>query len=133
MKANAKLVRDFRIDVDDGRDHAFCLDLEPPDGTNMGPSALELAVMGLAGCYATIYQLTARKMRLELDDLEVHMEAAKSEKTGTISEVSAIVTVKSSSRFDRVRRCHELTLKNCPVGILFDKAGVKMSFDLQNR
>jgi hypothetical protein len=43
LYANAKLVEDFRIDVDDGRSHAICLDLpREDDGTNMGPSALEL-------------------------------------------------------------------------------------------
>ncbi len=40
--ANAKLVKDYRIDVDDGRNHAVCLDLPRDTGTDMGPSALEL-------------------------------------------------------------------------------------------
>jgi hypothetical protein len=32
---------------------------------------------------------------------------------------------------DRVQRLHELTLKNCPVGVLFEKAGVKISYNLK--
>ena len=32
---------------------------------------------------------------------------------------------------DRVKRLHELTLKNCPVGILFEKAGVKINYSLK--
>ena len=88
LHANAKLVKGFRIDVDDGRTHAICLDLtKDDDGTDMGPSALELALMSYAGCYATIFVLTTRKMRFSLNDLEVKAEAVKNEEAGTITEV----------------------------------------------
>ena len=33
-------------------------------------------------------------------------------------------------RQDRVERLHKLTLENCPVGILFEKAGVKINYRL---
>lgn len=61
LYASAKLVKDLRIDVDDGRSHALCLDLPLDLGTDMGPSALELALMSFAGCYATTFTLTAKK------------------------------------------------------------------------
>ena len=128
LHGNAKLVKDFRIDVDDGRTHAVCLDLEPPEGTDMGPSALELALMSYAGCYATIFVLTAKKMRVSLKDLEVKSEAVKSQEAGTIAEVSFDVSVKADVSEDRIRRIHEVTLKTCAVGKIFDKAGVKSSF-----
>jgi putative redox protein len=128
LHGNAKLVKDFRIDVDDGRTHAVCLDLEPPDGTDRGPSALELALMSYAGCYATIFALTAKKMRISLKDLEVKSEAVKSQQVGTITEVSFEISVKADVPPDRIQRIHEVTLKTCPVGKIFDKAGVKSSF-----
>ena len=31
---------------------------------------------------------------------------------------------------DRVERLHKLTLETCPVGILFEKAGVKVNYKL---
>ncbi|MEM3627007.1 MAG: OsmC family protein [Candidatus Bathyarchaeia archaeon] len=131
LHASAKLVKDLRIDVDDGRSHALCLDLPLDMGTDMGPTALELALMSLAGCYATIFALTAKKMRITLKDLEVEMEAVKSEEVGTITEVNAEVSVKANAPEDRIQRAHDLTSRNCPVGKLFEKAGVKVNYNLK--
>ena len=131
LYGNAKLVKGFRIDVDDGRSHAVCLDLPYGDGTDLGPSALELALMSYAGCYATIFALTAEKSRVGIKDLEVKAEGIKSEEAGTITEVSFDVIVKTDALEDRVQRIHRLTLKNCPVGIIFDKAGTKTSYKIK--
>ncbi|MBX5328396.1 MAG: OsmC family protein [Candidatus Bathyarchaeota archaeon] len=128
--ANAKLVKDYRIDVDDGRNHAVCLDLPRDTGTDMGPSALELCVMSHAGCYATIFVLTAKKMRISLKDLEVKVEAVKSEEVGTITEAKFEITAKGVPK-NRMQRMHEVTLQNCPVGKLFEKAGVKLSYKVK--
>ena len=128
--ANAKLVKDYRIDVDDGRNHAVCLDLPRDTGTDMGPSALELCVMSHAGCYATIFVLTAKKMRISMKDLEVKVEAVKSENVGTITEAKFDITIKGVPE-NRIQRIHEVTLQNCPVGKLFEKAGVKLSYNLK--
>lgn len=98
LHAKAKLVENFRIDVDDQRNHAVPLDLEPPDGTDMGPSALELCLMGFAGCYATIFVLTANKMR----NLEVKVDAVKSEEAGTITETNVHVFIDSDLPKDRL-------------------------------
>jgi putative redox protein len=96
----------------------------------MGTSALELALMSYAGCYATIFALTAQKMRVTLGDLEVKTVGIKSEEAGTITEVSFDIKVKADAREDRIQRIHELTVKSCPVGKIFDKAGVKTTYEL---
>ncbi len=129
--ATARLVKDFRIDVDDGRSHAVCLDLPLSDGTDMGPTALELALMSYVGCYLTIFALTAKKMRITVKDMEVKTEAVKSEEVGTITEAKTDILVKTNASEDRIRRAHELTLKSCPVGILFEKANVKIQYSLK--
>jgi len=130
--ANAKLVKNYRIDVDDDRGHAVCLDLEEESGgTNMGPSALELALMSFAGCYATIFMLTANKMRATIKDLEIKVEAVKSEQVGTVTETKFDITTKTNLPEDRVNRLHELTVKGCPVGKLFEKAGVKTTYTVK--
>jgi len=123
-------VKGFRIDVDDGRSHAVCLDLPRNTGTDMGTSALELALMSYAGCYATIFALTAQKMRITPRDLEVKTVGIKSEEAGTITEVSFDVKVKADAPEDRIMRIHELTVRSCPVGKIFDKAGVKTTYEL---
>ena len=131
LYGNAKLVKGFRIDVDDGRSHSVCLDLPRETGTDLGTSALELALMSYAGCYATIFALTAEKMRIALKGLDVNTEAIKSQAEGTITEVSFDIAVNADASKDRIQRIHELTAKSCPVGKIFDKAGVKTAYNLQ--
>lgn len=132
LYGNAVLVRDMRIDVDDGRSHAVCLDLPLDDeGTDLGPTALELALMSYAGCYATIFVLTAKKMRVTLKGLEVKSEGIKTEEVGTITEVCFDITVKAEIPEDRVQRLHYLTLKGCPVEKIFNKAGVKATYRIK--
>jgi putative redox protein len=131
LYAQAKLVGGFRIDVDDQRAHTVALDLAPPDGRDMGPSALELCLMSSVGCYATIFMLTTQKMRVNVKNLEVESVAVKSAEAGTITEAEVDVLVDSDMREDRLKRAHELTLKGCPVGILFEKANVKIKYNLR--
>lgn len=132
LNTTAKLVKNYRIDVDDGRAHAICLDLEEDSGgTNMGPSALELALMSFAGCYATIFMLTANKMRCTIKDLEIKGEAVKTEAAGTITEAKFEVAIETEMPKDRVDRLYELTVKGCPVGKLFEKAGVKITYNIK--
>ena len=131
LHSTAKLVKDLRIAVDNGRAHSVCLDLPPELGTDMGPTALELGVMSYAGCFATIFALTAKKMRVSLKDLEVKMEAVKSEEAGTITEASFDILVKADVPEDKIQRIFKLTLENCPVGKLFEKAGVKTSYNIR--
>jgi len=126
----AKLIKDLRIYVDDGRSHSVCLDQPPDDGDDMGPTALALSVMAFAGCYASIFALTARKMRIKIDDLDIKIEAVKSEAIGTITSASLDITVKTQASDDRMERLHQLTLRNCPVGKLFEKAGVKTEYHI---
>jgi putative redox protein len=131
LYAQATLVGGFRIDVDDRRAHTVALDLEPPDGRDMGPSALELCVMSFVGCYATIFMLTTQKMRVNVRNLEVETTAVKSAEAGTITEAEVNVLVDSDMPRDRLQRAHEVTLKGCPVGILFEKANVKIKYNLK--
>jgi putative redox protein len=129
--ADAFLVKDFKIVVDNGRSHSVCLDQPLGEGSDMGPTALELCAMSLAGCYATIFASTAKKMRMPLNGLDITLEAVKTEGEGTITKAKINITVKADTPQDRIRRAHQLTVKNCPVGILFEKAGVKIEYNVQ--
>lgn len=131
LHATAKLVKDLRIAVDNGRAHSVCLDLPPELGTDMGPTALELGVMSYAGCFATIFALTAKKMRIHLKDLEVKLEAVEPEEAETVTEAKFDIIVSADAPKDRIQRIHELTLEHCPVGKLFEKAGVKTSYNVK--
>jgi len=130
MYANAKLIEGFQILLDDNETHSYVVDVAPDLGTGLGPSSLELCVMSHAGCYVTICVLTAKKMRLALKGVRVKVEAVKSDETGTIREETFDINIKTDVPQDRVERLHKLTLENCSVGILFEKAGVKINYKL---
>ena len=86
--------------------------------------------MSFVGCYATIFMLTTQKMRVHVRSMEVKTVAVKSEEAGTITEAAVDISVDSDMSEDRLKRAHELTVKGCPVGILFEKANVKIRYNL---
>lgn len=131
IHSTARLIQDFRITVDDGRTHSVRLDLPPELGTDTGPTALELGVMSYAGCFATIFALTAKRMRIPLRSLEVKLDAVKSSETGTISKADFNITVKADAPEDRIQRAFKLTVDNCPVGKLFEDGGVQTNYNFR--
>jgi len=131
IDSKAKLIEDFRIAVDDGRAHSVCVDLPPDMGTDRGPTALELGVMSFAGCVATIFVLMAKKTRVQISDLEINMKAEKPEGAKTVTKADYEVIVKSSESEDKLKRVFDLTRTNCPVGLLFELAGVEVSYRLR--
>ena len=131
LHARARIIQGFEIALDNGRSHCSVADQPTATFPGLGPTPLELCVMSHAGCYATIAALTAEKMRLTLKGCDVKVEAVKSEETGTIAEETFDILFKLDASEDRVQRLHELTLKNCPVGKLFEKAGVKITYNLK--
>jgi uncharacterized OsmC-like protein len=130
IHANAKLIEGFQIALDDNDAHSYIVDLAPDLGTGLGATSLELCVMSHAGCYATICLLTAMKMHFSIKGLKVKVEAVKSDETDTITDETFDIQIKTDMPQDRVERLHKVTLENCPVGILFEKAGTKINYKL---
>lgn len=131
ITVNAKLIEGVQLALDDNKAHSYIVDQEPPVGRGLGSTPLELCVMSHASCYATICALVAKKMRLNLKDVKVKVEATKSEgAVATISEETFTIQLKVDAPQDQIEKLHKLTLENCPVGILFEKAGVKINYKL---
>jgi uncharacterized OsmC-like protein len=131
INATAKLVEGFQIILDDGHSHSVVVDLPPDLGTGLGPTSLEICVMSHAGCYVTICALTAKKMRVPLKGLTVKVEAVKTDEAGTITEETFDIEIEADAPADRIQRLHELTVKNCPVDILLQNAGVKIKYNVK--
>jgi putative redox protein len=131
INARAELIKGFQIALYDGAAHRVVVDLPPELGTGLGPTSLELCVMSHAGCYATICVYTAKKMRLPLKGLTVQVEAVETDEAGTITEENVDIHIKADAPADRIQRLHELTLKNCPVGLILEKASVKINYNLK--
>lgn len=126
MKSTAVIVNKHQSVIDNGRNHALVTDLpESQDGTDRGATALELSLKSFAGCISTIYSVMAKKMRIQYESLTVEMEASKG--PDTIDKVWYDVKIKSAENQQKLVRCLEQTKKNCPVGVLFEKAGVDVS------
>ncbi len=131
LHARARIIQGFEIALDNGRSHCSVVDQPTETSPGLGPTPLELCVMSHAGCYATIAQLVAGKMRLPLKGLDVKVDATKSEEAGTIVEETFDILYKIDATVDQIKRLHEHTLKNCPVGVLFEKAGVKITYNMK--
>ena len=131
INSRAKRVEEFRITVDDGRAHSVCLDLPPELGTDMGPTALELGVMSFSGCVATIFTLMAKKMRVSISDLNVEVRAEKPEGARTVTKADFEIIVKTGETEEKINRVWKKTRENCPVGILFEQAGVQVNYKLR--
>ena len=94
MKSKSVLVGGYQSVINNGRNHSVVTDLpNASEGEDIGATALELAVMSLAGCISTIFKKVADKMRLNVEGLEVETDAEKGAET--ISKVKCIVNVKS--------------------------------------
>jgi len=87
--------------------------------------------MSFAGCVATIFVLMAKKTRVTISYLEVNMKAEKPEGAKTVTKANYDVIVRSGESQDKLERVFELTRANCPVGLLFEKAGVEVSYKLK--
>jgi uncharacterized OsmC-like protein len=131
LHAKAQLIQGFQIALDNGRSHCIIADQPADTGTALGPTPLELCVMSHAGCYVTTCAWVAKKMRILLKGLTVKVEAVETDEAGTITEETFNITIKADAPSDRIQRLHEVTLKNCSVGIIFEKASIKLFYNLK--
>ena len=132
MKAISVWSDGYKSILNNGRGHSVVVDL-PTDqnGTNTGPTALELCVMSLAGCITTIFKTVAGKRNFVYKAFKVELDAEKPKDALTVTGLKAkmeIVTDASEKETETVLR---LTLnKACPVGVIFENAGIKLDWTL---
>lgn len=125
MRAYASWKGGYESALEDGRGHSVTVDLPTDEeGQNRGPSALELAVLSLAGCVSTIFALVARRRRLRFEEMRVELEAVRPRGAQTITSVEGIFHIATSVPEEEVVTALNLTLRTCPVGVLFERAGI---------
>ncbi len=131
MEANAVWIEGYKSVLDNGRGHSITVDLPPESGgTDVGPTGLELAIMALAGCATTIFKLVAAKRKLTYESLKISLNAEKPKNASTITEVKGRVEIASTGTEQEVQTALKLTFKTCPVGVIFEQAGIKVNYDL---
>ncbi len=120
LKANAKLLENVKLVTDNGRGHKVICDLsEAAGGTNAGPSPLELAAMALAGCGVIIYADVCKNSKIDPGEIEINVEADKTDTPQVISNVTMKVNIKSKARKALVEAAWRRTEANCPVMFVF--------------
>jgi uncharacterized OsmC-like protein len=116
----------FQSVVDNGRQQSVVLDLPPhQDGDDRGPTALELSGMALAGCISTIWAKVAENSNVSYRKIEVEMTLDKAGGADTLTDSEAVVRVDSDEAKGKLERVLAKTMEACPVGRLFEQAGVE--------
>ncbi len=131
MKSKAIWTHQFQSVADNGRNHSIVLDLpEAKGGNNNGATALELCVMSLSGCVATIFALVANKMRISFDKLVVDVTAEQKDNAPTITHANVVLSIKTEATPEKIEKCYDLTESTCPVGVLFKQAGIEITHEV---
>jgi uncharacterized OsmC-like protein len=131
IKAKAIWIENVRSVVDNQRTHSIVCDLSTAAGGNdSGPTALELSIMALADCGATIFADVCKKSNIQLSKVEVTAEADKAADAPAVTGINMKVNVISSARKELVEAAWRRTEANCPVLIIFkDPTPVKVEFE----
>ena len=131
MKSTAIWQKGYQSVVDNGGNHSVTIDLpETKGGENKGATAFELCVMSLTGCINTIFTLLAEKMRIEFSALKVELYAEQAQGAPTITDVDCTLFITSKAPKEEIAKCLEKTIKICPVGVLFQQAGIEITHEI---
>lgn len=130
MKAHAEHTSgNYQSVVHNDRQHSLLIDLPPhQDGDDLGPTALELTGMSLAGCISTIWAKVATNSGVPYREIHIELDLEKGDTT--LTDVDATVRVASDANRKRLERVLDNTMTACPVGRLFEEAGIEMTATL---
>ena len=120
ITTKTKLIENVRTIVDNSRTHSVVCDLETAKGgQDTGPTALELAVMALGDCAATIFADVAKQSKIEITKLEVITAVEKPPDSPKLSSVKLKVNVSAKARKQLIEAIWRRTEANCPVVAIF--------------
>lgn len=131
MKATTTWTKGMSSIITNNRGHEITIDL--PDGKggeNLGATAFEVCLMSYSGCVNTIFNVVAKKMRIEFTSLEVDTTAQQQNGAPTFTDVEVDLRIDSEANDEKIKKCLEQTLKMCPVGVLFHQAGVNTTYKI---
>jgi putative redox protein len=132
MKAVGTWQGGYHTVLEDSSGHTVTVDLpEDEGGENVGPYALELSVLSLAGCITTIFALVAKKRRLAFDGMKVELTAERPEGSPTIASVDGVFRLSTSAPRDDAETALRITLRTCPVGVLYERAHIPVRVRLE--
>jgi uncharacterized OsmC-like protein len=131
--AKTKLIENVRTVVDNAGNHSIICDLPTAKGgQGTGPTALELAIMSLADCAATIFADVAKHSKIGIQKLEVTAEAEKPADSPQLTGVKLKVDISANVRKQLIEAAWRRTEANCPVVVLF-KESIPVTVELNTK
>lgn len=131
MNIKCKLIENLHSISDNERGHSIILDLPKENGgDNLGPTALELAIMSLAGCVTTIFALIAKNSKIPIESLEVIANAEKEATSPKLSFVKIKALVKSNASKEILEIIWRKTIQECPVDAIFEME-IKPKYEME--
>jgi len=132
MKATTTWTQGTSSVITDNRGHEIISDIpEAKGGQDLGSSAFELCLMSYSACVNTIFNIVAKKMRIDFTALEVDAIGHQKDDAPTFTDVEVELRVESDASDKKIESCLQNTLKTCPVGILFKQAGVNTTYKIK--
>ena len=134
MKAQVKWLQDGGFIGESESGHGVVMDVAPASGgRNLGPSPMEMVLLGMGGCTAFDVVLILKKARQPVEDCVVQLDterADKEPKVFTSIHVHYVVTGRNLSRA-RVEQAVKLSAeKYCSVSIMLGKTA-KITHDFE--
>ncbi len=125
MQALGTWKRGYETLLEDEHAHAVTVDLPIDEGgRSAGPSALDLALLSLAGDLSTTFTVVAEKRHLTFYGLSVALEAERPARTPTLSRVRGTVRVRTKAELAEVESALQLAVKSSPVSVIFERARI---------
>ncbi|HEY5652675.1 MAG TPA: GNAT family N-acetyltransferase, partial [Acidimicrobiia bacterium] len=88
-----------------------------------GPAPMELLLVSLATCSAATSEAITDKMRLDVADLQVAVDATRSPATPRVwTDIALRYHIRSEAGVDRLERAVELTARTCSVSVMLARA-----------
>ena len=89
-----------------------------------------MAVMGLAVCISAVFVIISNNSGIQVSALSAETEADKPKGEKTLTAAKTIIRVKSDAPEEKLKRILNKAVNICPVGIIFEKAGIKVETEL---
>jgi putative redox protein len=135
MKAVLRQVEGFQLVGTAETGHSVVLHSPQEEGEGWkGISPMQLVLLAAGGCTMMDIVHDLRKMRQDVEDVEVHVEADRAEEPPKVfTRVRMTYVVRGRGvRPDRVARAIQLSQeKYCSVGIMLRRAGVAVDTDFR--
>ena len=130
IKATVKLIENYRSIADNSRHHDIVFDLPTiSGGSDIGPTALEVAIMSLAGCAMTIFIDIAKNSGVKIDEMDIVAEADEPEDSPTLKGVKLKINIHGKAREQKIKALWRRTEANCPVVKIFTEK-IPVKFEL---